>query len=212
MKERPIIFSGEMALAILDDRKTQTRRVVKPQPAYKELYCNEWRSDGEWWAGCLSGEPRTKRFRCPYGQPGDRLWVRETFALSISDPDEESMDAKGPMIWDHAIYKAGSTGEWKRDGLRFPPRWRPSIYMPRWASRITLKVTDVRVERVQDISERAARQEGVEPEYRERERIGRDAPSRLAGFERLWDSINAKRGYGWCSNPCVWVVEFAMEA
>lgn len=172
MKERPIIFNGEMVRAILDGRKTQTRRVIKPQP------------DGPWAA--------PGRTMCPYGQPGDRLWVRETWAhvprtaygsLGMQDPSDEDMAA---------IYRATFD--------RSPPGtgWKPSIYMPKWAARIWLEIINVRVERVQEITNEGALAEGVEEHQ---------IPHTWM-FRELWDSINAKRGYSWDSNPSIWVVEF----
>jgi len=146
VSERPILFSGEMVRAILDGRKTQTRRIVR-------------------------GHPHTVKplnIGCPYGVPGDRLWVKETFALSRFDPEShEDEDTKDPSQWDGVVYRAdGEHGSWEHyDGkggrARISAPWRPSIYMPRWASRITLEVTSVRAERVQDISEQDAQAEGI---------------------------------------------------
>ena len=123
--------------------------------------------------------------KCPYGAPGDRLWVRETW------------DTDGKTI----AYRA-TTPETTTDPE--PMRWRPSIHMPRWASRLTLAVTSVRVERVQEITEADARAEGIEPQRSDYS--GEDSNS--LQFRDLWDSINAARGYGWAVNPWVWVVEF----
>jgi hypothetical protein len=182
MKERPILFSGPMVQAILDGRKTQTRRVVKPQPEYWEQTGGyHYPLDKKPYRGAPVGRVRSiDEYRCPYGQPGDRLWVRETW----------HQYAGGEVIYraDYGpeSYQAGAKG------------WRPSIFMPRWASRITLEITGVRVERVQDISADDARAEGV------------SAPDVLprSKFATLWDSINAKRGYGWDMNPWCWCVEF----
>lgn len=171
MKERPILFSGEMVRAILDGRKTQTRRVVKPQLG--DLFDYE----------TCSPKPS-----CPYGAPGDRLWVRETFSL----------------LGGQAEYRAT-----RRMGEPAAP-WRPSIFMPRWPSRIDLELTAVRVERVQDISEADAIAEGVK---------FYDDPNTSAVklFIALWDSINAKRRdprsgqilpYSWADNPRVWSLTF----
>jgi len=176
MTERPIIFSGPMVRAILDGRKTQTRRVVKNSP------------EGV----------------CPYGKPGERLWVRETWATSKSlEHCKPSGLASGAPI----EYRAGGTNlpsdDSMFDWLRDRGRWRPSIHMPRWASRITPNVTSVRVERVQDISNLGAFAEGT-PDLRTHDNDWdlRDC------YSHLWDSINAKRGFGWDSNPWVWVVGF----
>ena len=196
MKERPILFSGEMVQAILDGRKTQTRRVIKPQP---KLYSAMHRFNTFiQWKDIDAKEIFAVIFiasHCPYGQPGgDRLWVRETWAeLCATDELSGEVDL---------AYKA--TG-WP-DGEFGPDRngkgWRPAIFMPRWASRITLEVTGVRVERLQDISYEDAEAEGAPIEG------GSIVQNRRIGFEHLWDSINAKRGYGWDANPWVWVIKF----
>ncbi len=170
--EKPILFSGEMVRAILDGRKTQTRRVVRREhiPFVHSLL-----------AGWISG--RWSHLPLPYGRPGDQLWVRETWLE----------DTVGNIRY-RATERAVQDGNWK---------WRPSIFMPRWASRISLEVTAVRVERVRDISEEDARAEGVDSI------VATDTYSSYRmGFRKLWDSINAKRGYSWESNPWVWVVEF----
>lgn len=173
--ERPILFSGEMIRAILEGRKTQTRRVIKPQPEF----------DGGfpiWWP------------QCPYGKKGDRLWVREAF--SVCDHPQ------GPVC----SYKADHPQD---EYLK----WRPSIHMPRCASRITLEIINIRIEQLQEISDSDALAEGVpvnesaisvplSGEFDEKETIPR------ALYRDLWDSINAKRGFGWDVNPWVWVIEF----
>lgn len=194
MKERPILFSALMVRAILADEKTQTRRVVKPQPdiidsdgnarKYKPL---EVVLNGE--LVVMHGppdDPRDARYvdrpiPCPYGMVGDRLWVRETWAWHP--------DCGG------AIYRATDPG-W--DDNDYGIKWRPSIFMPRWASRLTLEVVSVRVERVQDISAADKEAEGLH----ENQGYG------PAAFESLWNEINGKRGYGWEVNPWVWRVEF----
>lgn len=193
IKERPILFSGPMVRAILEGRKTQTRRVVVPTmttPRVAPLHMEPWIIDGEQetdehglpcWAGYHPDYPgEAKWFSCPYGQPGDRLWVRETWNKQMIDGAER------------VAYRADIP-----NGHSFL-YWHPSIHMPRWASRITLELTGVRVERVQDITSEDARAEGV------------DAPDVLprSKFATLWDSINAKRGYGWETNCWVWVLEF----
>jgi hypothetical protein len=187
MKERPILFNDEMVRAILDGRKTQTRRVAKVET------CDTRPLGGGHVfitpTGCYS--PRTPEHHvsyCPYGQPGDRLWVRETFRVIDGQTQ--------PRI---AIdYRADPEDKWCRIGdfLGDGKKWRPSIHMPRWASRILLEITNVRVERVQEISVADAKAEGV---------CGLSA---RAEFLMLWDSINAKRGFGWDANPWVWVIEF----
>lgn len=213
MNNRPILFSGPMVRALLDGRKTQTRRVLKPQPDLRGLV-----SFGTVLAGqrCVAYraeiEAGTLRLPCA---PGDLLWVREAFGFgSRPHPIHGSVDGveyradevliEAPDLIDLHTPKTPDGfcyGDVMGDG------WRPSIHMPRWASRLTLRVTDVRVQRVQEISEGDAKAEGVEPFG------GRDAEyealhARIS-FEALWDSLNARRGYGWGANP--WVAAYTFE-
>ena len=176
MKERPILFSAPMVRALLAGMKTQTRR------AFKTKNGGVWPN-----ANDLPGIRQILR-SCPYGQPGDRLWVRETFAR---------IDGQ-TRPWIETDYKATYThGDRLGDTLGIKKRWTPSIHMPRHASRITLEVTGVRVERLQDISEADAIAEGV---YTDPACPAYDA------YAQLWDEIN---GLGsWEANPWVWVVEF----
>jgi hypothetical protein len=220
MKERPIIFSAPMVRAILAGKKTQTRRVVKPQPpeilaAYapkvywpaRDRHMTHGDPDGAAYLqferpGDYDGAHVMRGgfgFRCPYGQPGDRLWVRETFAIvprtayrcsrgvqQVLRPDDDH---------DAAIYRAG----WDRSNGGF--RWRPSVHMPGWASRITLEVTGVRVERLQKISEADAIAEGVTAgKYRGLERAV------ALTYSDLWEQMHGPSS--WAANPWVWVVEF----
>lgn len=207
MSERPILFSGPMVRAILDGHKTQTRRIVKRQPV------GEWAAPG--------------RTACPYGVPGDRLWVRETFASSQKclvayRADGECGawmgDGGGGRIWNRHGGIVGAefhrSEDWRGQTLglsRFGGQWKPSIHMPRWASRLTLQVTEVRVQRLQDISEEDAKAEGVDA-VEDGELLpdgsGSMEWSYWLGFRRLWDSINAKRGHSWESNPYVWAISF----
>jgi hypothetical protein len=163
--------------------------------------------------GFLLGSGDNPGMFCPYGQPGDRLWVRETWRPEIHDANGGDFEMIG--------YKETDTNDACMDVLKRDlcewrkwcskngdAKWYPSIHMPRWASRITLEVTGVRVERVQDLSEADARAEGcthtgIGPLVSADEiETARDQ------FARLWDSIHAARGYSWASNPYVWVVEF----
>ena len=186
IKERPILFNGAMVRAILDGTKTQTRRVTKfgVQEFVDEgsdLNLHVWRTDE-------AGDHHLKD--CPYGMPGDQLWVRETHSRLI--------DGTSPA---HVRYKAHyPTSPWGTG-------WKPSIHMPRWASRITLKIKGVRVERVQDITEEDAKAEGLIDDFIS----PGDGHSALYHFVTLWNSINIKRGYGWSTNPWVWVVDFEVE-
>jgi len=167
-----------MVRAILDGRKTMTRRRIgKP-------VCKLYEGWPQYWAGPCDCQP----IRCPYGQPGDRLWVRETWAENI-DGD--------------VVYRADNgVAESMMD------RWRPSIYMPRRASRITLEVTGVRVERLNEISADDAVAEGVVDDGRPGMIYPNGAPPIVNAFWRLWNGLNEKRGYGLVNNPWVWVVEF----
>jgi hypothetical protein len=295
MKEHPILFTGDMVRAILDGRKTQTRRVIKPQPRLDMEYI-----DNKWWRD--RGTPASEHTKCPYGQPGDRDWIRKpivedgwyiirgllgdgmggdnrpVFVNVVPDePQDDSSSHGSGLVWgfdenddpesvglDTGITQANV--EWKRpgdrlwvketfcygkisvgelsDGRESEPyisqckddndiiykqtipqffdmeevRWKPSIFMPRWASRITLEVTDVRVERVQEMTDSDAGAEGM-PDCKpvipiadcticEAKMEGDCLTKR--GFKGLWDSINAKRGFGWSVNPWVWVVTFKL--
>lgn len=217
MKTRPIIFNSEMVKAVLDGRKTQTRRVMKPQPpegadlfhfikdeewAKKREIDNSWSyfmpGNGDMWP-CNDED----KVICPYGKPGDRLWVRESWHCqqTISHTCNAAIH-----------YKADDTWEWKnylipRAIPKLSQKYKASIHMPRWASRIKLEITDVRVERVQDISEEDARKEGWMKNV--------FGPGNFyRAFESLWDGekyggLNmAKKGFGWDKNPWVWVIEF----
>lgn len=186
MKERPIIFSGSMVRAILDGAKTQTRRVIKPQP---NVFCKHLESKQTAEGFCFGDMVDNYMARCPYGIPGDRLWVRETWQ-NVAD-----MNICHPADG-YVVYRATDPDWETMDGWR----WRPSIFMPRSASRILLEITDIRVERVQDISWQNCVKEGY---------LG-DMPmvDGKPWFRKLWNSINAKRGYSWESNPWVWAIEF----
>ena len=169
-KERPILFSGEMVRAILDGKKTQTRRVAKGVAL-------EWLDD----AGFDPEFVAKDNDLCPYGKVGDRLWVRETWGM-LPHPKQASQ----------IIYKA--------DNEIDLDKWKPSIHMPRWVSRIVLEITDIRIERVQDITASDIKMEGVDV-------FGDDLVKKTL-FSDLWNKINAKRGFGWDKNPWVWVVTF----
>jgi len=194
MKERPILFKGEMVRAILEGRKTQTRRIVKPQPYLDDrgnLIYDKWN-----FGQTAFGKPNfdnLAKMKCPYGQVGDRLWVRETWSLLKSDPE-------GGPIYGTLIYKATDS----RKSSMWDQKWKPSIHMSRNASRINLEITDIRIERLQDITEKDAQAEGVS-----RLNLGDlGIETNKSAFRSLWDNINASMGYGWSKNPWVWVVEF----
>jgi len=211
-RERPILFSAPMVRAILEGRKTQTRRVAKVHDAHIPGMISP---DG---SNCAR-TPQKHIAYCPYGQPGDRLWVRETFALQCDcDGDEPPFSDGRPVQrevieddgehWLQPHYKASDetpdlTCEHEKCDADVCVRpWRPSIHMPRWASRITLDITGVRLERVQEISLDDCYAEGIS--LTDEKRL-----SQLRFYyATLWDSINAKRGFGWDKNPWVWVLEF----
>ncbi len=195
MKERPILFSAPMVRAILEGRKTQTRRVVKLYDGNHADKAGCFRralpgERGEWVQYCAAGA--WTEVRCPYGAPGDRLWLRETWR---------------PFYTDSAIYLADAgthrlNASSEAEAKRMWPGWKPSIHMPRRHSRIDLEVTGVRVERLQDISEADAFAEGAT-----REPITeRSLFSARLMFQTLWGDINGVES--WNANPRVWVVEF----
>jgi hypothetical protein len=241
MKEHPILFSGEMVNAIIEGRKTQTRRVIRPQPILME--------SGTWYPSEKPGDAKNKtglhyanekHMRngmpidfSPFGQPGDRLWVREKWKISsfmegepiefqyaadgaTADENEYSdcidyekwyenvcfqstnqlMKMNWPLKNDDGIYS------WERGNSPLP--WRPSIYMPRWASRITLEIINITLERVWEMSEKDAIAEGLIPAI-----AGVD-PNYLyrIAYRDFWEQLNSKRGFVWDFNPWVWEIKF----
>jgi hypothetical protein len=213
--EHPILFSGAMVRAIMTGHKTMTRRVVKTN-SHTGLPFGDFTgfkdslgfpaSEGFLWAGF--GNPESPCYvKCPYGRVGDRLWVRETWnVLAGYDGGGMRPYQKIPnMKTCHTVLIYAADVD-KR-------KMRPSIHMPRWASRITLEIVSIRVERLQVIDELGALDEGVECE-RIIKGVLNGVPGEFAegeareGFIKLWDSINAKRGFGWKVNPWVWVIEF----
>ena len=224
MKYRPIIFSGAMVRALLADTKTQTRRIVKPQPfngrsddeVRRQMISNGALGPDESLTDLLNGAidhgfiPEAK---CPYGQPGDRLWVREAFGKV----NMHSLSNNRPLF-EQITYRAGKRVlaskdapsdfdmenwpvSWVDDYKPTDGKWRPSIHMPRWASRITLEIISVRVERLRDISMQDVLAEGCMLSTSKTEPLD---------YQNLWESINGSGS--WDANPWVWVVEFRMEA
>ena len=188
MKERGMIFNGEMVRALLDGRKTQTRRPMKFPVHDKNLGCELAGNE-------LAGELSAGNYlNSEFGKPGDRIWVRETWARYNIDQNSHDI-----------AYRATTPADWPEEG-----RWRPSIHMPRWASRILLEITDVRVERLNAISEEDAQAEGMEltgwrPTYSDPD-SGGEVMTPYDNFAELWSSI-----YGdgsWQANPWVWVISF----
>jgi len=226
MSERPILFSGAMVRAILDGRKTQTRRIFKrkhgpltsmPESVHRLADCG--------WGFISPPEPDETRalriigggpgYQCPYGQPGDRLWVRETWRPVMESWRSFVEYAAGGTTLDNV--NRDRLAPLTRLALRFPgarrdrnsEAWHPSIHMPRWASRISLEVKAVRVERLQDISEADILAEGVTVAS-----IAAltgipwsDMPTLYHAWRTLWEYINGMES--WLDNPWVWVVEFA---
>ncbi len=206
IKERPILFSGPMVRAIFKGRKTQTRRVVKPQPVDVEDFSRSAPSlyqDAGFYMDYENGE--TKVRLCPYGQPGDRLWVRETFTAQ-----EAGCCSSVPLYPpnDVVLYRADPMYDGMEPG-DFAWGWTPAIYMPRKWSRLTLEITEVRVQRLQEITDGEVASEGVDWASK---RIGNDhgSPARDA-FAFLWDKLNNKR-CPWSSNPWVWAITFKRSA
>ncbi|EKE2788488.1 hypothetical protein OUL81_000529 [Salmonella enterica] len=222
MKERGMIFNAEMVRAILDGRKTQTRRIMKVQPGTPEFglrriiessKANEngmyfWSQDD-----ACGIKARSKPFLFPYGEVGDRIWVRETFRVHSRATDVATL-----------VYRASVRNSWTEQTHRvpvavcnkpaIPEKWTPSIHMPRWASRITLEITDVRVERLHSISERDALREGLfqlpasgryclQPGM---QYFGMASHSAKEVYSWLWASIYGEES--WAANPWVWVIEF----
>ncbi|CAM3640233.1 hypothetical protein G4177_06025 [Corallococcus sp. ZKHCc1 1396] len=219
IRERPILFSAAMILALLAGRKTVTRRLLKPQPAPNAPHDGgtvwEFRPDKGLHVPCGTvghlSVAEKMGLRCPYGQPGDRLWVRETFHITSAN---------------EVVYRADYPYNATERGMENIPaeqavRWCPSIHMPRWASRLTLKVLSVRAERLHDITEEDAKHEGVEeapdPFDEDTEywrcflpECADDCAGVLSAresFETLWKSINGPES--WDANPWVWRVEIA---
>lgn len=211
IKERPILFSGEMVKAIIAGNKTQTRRIVKPQPTgtisikcgFVENYagkmvfgfCNE-----------------NLCWPCPYGRPGDKLWVRETWATSVACDDRPPSDMEKPgrgygwPVWYAAdgVVNTRRADPVPQGGIKFTTmgKCRPSIFMPRWASRITLEISDIRVERLQTISDDDCIAEGCMGD----EVDGADQPLPIMCYKSIWEGINGQNS--WVENPWVWVILF----
>lgn len=195
MNEKPIIFNSEMVKAILDKRKTITRRVVKPQPVDDDRPLNIWIPGSIAMDGV-----KFQNIVCQYGKTGDYLWVRETFQESftacLTDPKQSYNDI---------IYKADGKTEYNFGGGLI--KWKPSIFMFRKDSRINLKIINIRVERLQDISGKDAIAEGW-PSHEEPFPLINAENKALAWFKNLWELLNKKKGYGWNENPWVWVIKF----
>ena len=199
MKEKPILFNGEMVRAVLGGRKVQTRRTMSPQPKGEvETDKTYLREDTEGNLIYCHPVPDTDVLDCksPYGKVGDHLWVREIWTDYLNkEPLSYTLyRADFPLCWDAEDTEHGGDVEIQAEEIK----WSPSIHMPRKASRINLEITGIRVERLQEITEEGAKAEG--------EFTGVIYGSH--SFKDLWDSLYAKRGLSWESSPWVWVVEF----
>lgn len=204
-KERPILFSAPMVRAILAGEKIQTRRVVKPQPPENTYTVSVFHHPDprpHFWAWTDSpNRPDLANLSdwcapCPYGQPGDRLWVRETWAHNKVEPIKDR--AAGDYIYRADLNERGVT--------RWAATWKPSIHMPRAASRILLEITGVRVERLQAISQDDAYDEGAAVWAADTVKDGNKYSNVKRAFQALWESINGAES--WAASPWVWVVEF----
>lgn len=218
MKDRPILYSGPMVRGILEDRKSQTRRIVKYNSAIGGIHpavsSIVHRGDGRF--GFEASEALKRQYcttfplhaiRCPYGQPGDRLWCRETWRADGLGTDCLRV-ASRETIKENLCYRA----DFDASEIEAHIRWKPSIFMPRWASRITLEVTAVRVERLQEISREDAIAEGI---FFDEHLDGYVSDSDGRSFHgsdprisymHLWNSINGPGS--WDINPWVWVLSF----
>ncbi|CNI97190.1 phage-like protein [Yersinia pseudotuberculosis] len=223
MNDKPIFFNSEMVQAILSGRKTQTRRIINLPLIDKNMGCELAGNE-------LSGEVNAGDYiNCPLGKPGDQLWVRETFAL-LGNEDGVCVDWQDNMVkgdeqaaariykasceqkhGDYGLYSIPDSAYWKPDttNMKYEGTWRPSIHMPRWASRIDLLITGVRVERLQSITLGDICKEvgcGLYDFF--------PATDGFRVWTELWDSIyGQKEGENWQANPWVWVINFErMEA
>ena len=224
MKARPILFSGPMVRALLDGTKTQTRRAVKPQPPAEVqdagvISSGNPEANGTWlWLDHIDLDCASQvgdDSRCPYGVPGDLLWAREAWTLvpatayRMSEGLEQTVNPQDPH--DAAIYCQG----WDRS----IPKWRPSIHLPRWASRLTLPIVDVRIERLSAISDADARAEGIVEIAPADRRDGMrhfgvpglkiDQPTPARAYIALWAAINGQASAN--ANPWVWAVSFEVQ-
>lgn len=223
VKERGMIFNDEMVRAILEGRKTQTRRIMKNQPAEvgpEAPVMVRKIGAGFQWCGA---DGVSSVFNCPFGIVGDRIWVRETWAI-LGNEDGCSVDWNDNLCrgdeksaariyrasceqkpGDYGLWSIPDDADWKPHTVneKFDGGWRPSIHMPRWASRILLEITDVRVERLRDMSEADAKAEGASPAMY---KITPPEAVYRVGFGDIWRSIYGQDN--WLSNPWVWVIEF----
>lgn len=235
VREKPILFSGPMVKAILEGRKTQTRRVVKDHPVDMVRFIGRDNQPTGEYGWCPYERVISKHVRCSYGQVGDRLWVRETWQSYRANSEAQqavikrSLDRfeRGEVTdivaevngWpvfgegERKVLFASDFGAWAYDVDSGLKPWRPSIFMPRAFSRLTLEITNVRVERLQEISCVDVLAEGSPVPLREHSNpeLGLQCVSAKEWFSQGWDTINGKRkGCTWADNAFVWVIEFKM--
>lgn len=200
-KERPILFSEPMVKALQAGQKFVTRRIVKPQPVdvdepwpnvKSHLTFADIMEDKPWYGGW-----------CPYGMVGDHLWVKEGFRLAASIASDEKVDLKFNWGINHVYYRAD------QEDVYAATDWKPSLFMPRWASRFTLRITGIGIEQVQDITETEAMIEGVRrnPKALDPETPYPARQTYRTAYRLLWDELNGKK-HPWASNPYVWTIRF----
>jgi hypothetical protein len=227
-KERPILFASHLVPKLLDGSKTVTRRpfnevMQREQRGASRNYSGGWTRDsaGRWWtneSGVALGP-----FYCPFGRIGERLWVRETwkyYGRDRGEGPEGGIQYRGDLAhrtFEEFANPVAVAKDFERKWTQgFVNQWRPSIHMPKWASRLTLEITDVSVERLQDITEEDAQREGVQPRFEidaatfihgKHEDIVNRTTHRI-GFKHSWDALYKSKGYGWDSNCWCWVIRF----
>lgn len=221
MTERGIIMSGPLIAPTMDGRKSKTRRVVPDLPDWVIKTTERVENVGPWFhfianhpegkcghkkCGCIGSErgeqPSMWTVRCPYGEPGDQLWVREMWNCGTMPRQGRRVNVCFPKVGKKDVRLKNDTEieQWERYKNK---RWVPSIHMPRWASRIQLEIISVRVERLQDLTEEDAIAEGM-PALPNSEWY----PTWVKTFLHYWNGLNADRGFEWDANPWVWVIEF----
>lgn len=233
INEKPILFSGEMVRAILEGKKTQTRRVLKRQPYQKENGDLYWRVHSNHEIHIddfFATQNAMPGLWCPYGMPGDQLWVRETWLMldhyhwaEPDKPDYMMVNTYKQPFRNGFSYRASTDEEGDEIRKEYGYKWKPSIHMPRRVSRLQLLIKDIRVEQLCDITELEAYYEGIDPTPCLRcdesgicpsennpceDCDGKGDHDSRDNFRELWNQLNEKRGFGWDVNPWVWVVEF----